>query len=70
MHKKSPAWLQGFLMYGMVLSIHFLNLNTLVLLATLFQSLGLRIDKFFGSYRLEDFSRGKSLRQIIIATKI
>jgi 2-polyprenyl-3-methyl-5-hydroxy-6-metoxy-1,4-benzoquinol methylase len=38
--------------------------------AGLFQSSGLKIDKVFGSYALEDFSSGKSLRQIIVATKI
>ncbi len=38
--------------------------------SVLFQSSGLQIDKVFGSYTLEDFSSGKSLRQIIVATKI
>jgi len=38
--------------------------------AGLFQSTGLKIDKVFGSYALEDFSSGKSLRQIMVATKI
>ncbi len=38
--------------------------------AALFQAAGMRVEKVFGNYDLEDFTSRKSLRQIIVATKL